>query len=176
MTDRERILQSLPQGIERPVVIPHLLRDVTSSARDLFEERFLELGGEIVALDQLLSLEGPFYLDSTVPSHIATRLETTDDVWRAQVGLSMADCGVAETGSLLFAAHSGASRLLSLLPPVHAVVVRVESLVPGLESLMTRIPVQNSALVTGPSRTADIEGVLVRGIHGPKRVVLAYLP
>jgi L-lactate dehydrogenase complex protein LldG len=71
----------------------------------------------------------------------------------------------------------GAPRTASLLPPVHLVVLPQERLVPGFEQLFDALAehARNSAqtvLITGPSRTGDIELALVRGIHGPMRVIV----
>ena len=67
------------------------------------------------------------------------------------------------------------ARLISLLPPVHVAVVPAERILSGLDELFTVLPhpaVQSSSmvLITGPSRTADIEQILVRGVHGPGEI------
>ncbi len=99
------------------------------------------------------------------------------DAARADLGVTGALLGVASTGSVLLASGPGAPRMTGLLPPVHLVVLREDSLVGGLEDLFDRLPslaVTSSelVLVTGPSRTSDIEMTLVRGVHGPERVTV----
>jgi L-lactate dehydrogenase complex protein LldG len=94
---------------------------------------------------------------------------------RADLGVSGAVLGVASSGSILAMAGPASSRLASLLPPAHLVVLPVERLVPGFEELFARLPASldeasSAVLITGPSRTADIEMVLVRGVHGPGEV------
>jgi L-lactate dehydrogenase complex protein LldG len=64
------------------------------------------------------------------------------------------------------------ARLVSLLPPAHIAVVPKDRILTGLDELFTRVPLPADAssslvLITGPSRTADIEQILVRGVHGP---------
>lgn len=64
------------------------------------------------------------------------------------------------------------ARLISLLPPVHIAVVPVNRLLSGLDELYTLVPrpadrTSSMVFITGPSRTADIEQLLVRGVHGP---------
>jgi L-lactate utilization protein LutC len=87
---------------------------------------------------------------------------------------------VAETGTLVRTGHPGALRLAALLPPVHVAVVSAEQLIPDWESLIAaldRLPRRPTdiALITGPSRTADIEKVLVMPAHGPKEFHLLFL-
>jgi L-lactate utilization protein LutB len=97
------------------------------------------------------------------------------DVTTAEVGINFADYALADTGSLVFLSASHESRLISLLPPVHIALVAREKILSGLDELFTLVPqpvAQSSAmvLITGPSRTADIEMRLVRGVHGPGEI------
>jgi L-lactate utilization protein LutC len=97
----------------------------------------------------------------------------------ADVGITSADWALADTGTLVMIAGKAEGRLVSLLPPSHIAVVPVERLLTGLDELFMREArpadgTSSMVLVTGPSRTADIEQILVRGVHGPGaiRVVL----
>ncbi len=96
----------------------------------------------------------------------------------AKVGVSEMDWAVANTGTLASAADGIAGRLVSMLPPLHVALVASEKILPDLPALLEKLsPAQTGylALVTGPSRTADIERVLTIGVHGPARlVVIAY--
>lgn len=87
-------------------------------------------------------------------------------------GITAADYGLADTGTLVVFASETEGRLLSLLPPVHIAVLAKGRLLTGLDELFLLRPqplADSSAmvLITGPSRTADIELILVRGVHGP---------
>ncbi|MBL8178112.1 MAG: lactate utilization protein [Bryobacterales bacterium] len=90
----------------------------------------------------------------------------------APFGITGADYGLAETGSIVtIAAHE--SRLVSLLPPVHIALLSAHRLLTGLDEFYTLhpLPASKSAstvFITGPSRSADIEMILVRGVHGPR--------
>lgn len=98
--------------------------------------------------------------------------------WDAQVGLTLADRAVAETGSLVIGAAPGRRRLNSLAPERHVALLHPKNVVPTLESLWTDDPPlydRTTVLITGPSRTADIEGVLVHGVHGPRSVTVLRL-
>jgi L-lactate dehydrogenase complex protein LldG len=95
----------------------------------------------------------------------------------AEIGLTSADFALADTGTLVFLTESHESRLISLLPPCHIAVIERHKILTGLDELLSRVPnpsVQSSAmvLITGPSRTADIEMRLVRGVHGPGEIVV----
>lgn len=94
---------------------------------------------------------------------------------RADLGVTGALLGVASSGSILSAAGPASSRLASLLPPAHLTILPAERLVAGFEELFRALggrldEASSTVLITGPSRTADIEMVLVRGVHGPRHV------
>jgi L-lactate dehydrogenase complex protein LldG len=85
------------------------------------------------------------------------------------------DCAIAETGSLGVFFAPGAGRLASLVAPVHVAVVRRDQFVATLEAFLSRArshlgPRSAAVLVTGPSRSADIEQVLTIGVHGTREV------
>lgn len=96
----------------------------------------------------------------------------------AQIGLTEADYGIAETGSLVLESGPGKSRLASLLPPVHVAILPESRILPSLVSFTERYadPKESARLkdmacltfISGPSRTADIEMTLTLGVHGPQ--------
>lgn len=93
----------------------------------------------------------------------------------AGVGITSAYCLLAETGTIVFRASAEEPRLISLLPPVHIAVVSTRRMLSGLDEMLSMIarPVDDSSamvFITGPSRTGDIEQILVRGVHGPGHV------
>jgi L-lactate dehydrogenase complex protein LldG len=94
-------------------------------------------------------------------------------------GVSVASYGLADTGSVVLAASSTEPRARSLLPPVHVSLLREDRVLPGLrelfEALGGELP-SALAIVTGPSRSADIEQQLVVGVHGPGEVHVVLLP
>jgi L-lactate dehydrogenase complex protein LldG len=94
----------------------------------------------------------------------------------AEVGITGAACAIAATGTLVLEMGEGRSRAASLLPPVHVALVRANQLVPRLEDYIAQqrangLPAfsegSNVVLLTGASRTADIEMNVVYGVHGP---------
>lgn len=88
------------------------------------------------------------------------------------IALSQADFAVAETGTLVF--QSGATYPSSwhFLPEIECVLLRRNTILPTLEDLFARLEKSSMPatlnLVTGPSRTADIEQTIERGAHGPR--------
>ena len=100
----------------------------------------------------------------------------------AGIGITGADYAVAETGSVVLLARPGTSRLVSLVPPIHLAIVFPEQIIETLDDLfvLRRAAYYEGGmdmgsylnLITGPSRTADIEQKLVVGVHGPKEAYL----
>src|SRR5678816_2265328 len=98
-----------------------------------------------------------------------------DSCSSAAVGITGADYCLADTGTLVMLSSREEARLISLLPPIHVAVVSAGRILSGLDELLTALPLpaeQSSSmvLITGPSRTADIEQILVRGVHGPGEI------
>jgi len=105
------------------------------------------------------------------------RNELRDACAMADVGITSADYVLADTGSLVMIASPQEARLISLLPPAHIAVVPRERILTGLDELFTVVPnpatvTSSMVLITGPSRTADIEQILVRGVHGPGQLTV----
>ncbi|GEM_PF-4454326 len=101
-----------------------------------------------------------------------------DSVEKADVGVIQADYGLAQTGSVALVASPGKPRTASLLPPVCFFALSVFDMLESMASLMEELERrhQNGGMpatvnvVTGPSRTADIELSLTVGVHGPGEV------
>ena len=89
-------------------------------------------------------------------------------------GLSACALGVAETGSLLLAGAEPAERLTWLLPPLAILVVEADDVVESLDDAMAWLASHPdcaaATLVTGPSKTSDVERVLTIGVQGPRAV------
>ncbi|MBI4482421.1 MAG: lactate utilization protein [Acidobacteria bacterium] len=91
---------------------------------------------------------------------------------QADLGITEADWGFSDTGTLVLEARPGQERATSLLPPVHLAVLSASRLLTGISpylSDLARRPELPSCItwITGPSRTADIELTLTVGVHGP---------
>jgi len=102
----------------------------------------------------------------------------------APAGLSNADLAIAETGSVLLAENTLEARVVSMLTLTHFILVRMRDLYPMLDVAGERLQVYTKAgpdqrryisLVTGPSRTADIERTLTIGVQGPRAVFVLFV-
>jgi L-lactate dehydrogenase complex protein LldG len=104
-------------------------------------------------------------------------LETCD------VGISECDALIGQTGSVLVTNRSAGGRALSVLPPHHIVLARHEQLLADLPAAFELLKQKYAdnypsmiSFITGPSRTGDIERILVLGAHGPKKLTIFCLP
>jgi L-lactate dehydrogenase complex protein LldG len=97
------------------------------------------------------------------------------------VGITGAEAGLADTGTVVVRSGSGRSQLASLLPPAHIVVMDAARVLPDMRSYFEALDAQGGAaahlqeagnlvFISGPSRTADIEQVLTLGVHGPREL------
>jgi L-lactate dehydrogenase complex protein LldG len=97
-------------------------------------------------------------------------------------GVTVTPCLVliAETGTAVVSSRLSGGRRNGLVDPVHVIEAREDQLVPDLAAALAAVaPELASAsavtFVTGPSRTADIEQTLIRGVHGPKDVHVVFV-
>lgn len=141
-----------------------------------FETQFQGLGGTLLSHEQFSQqVRGPIWADSAARALLGSRLDripVAPTIWEAELGISLGVLAIAQTGSFLLQAGPGRERLSSLIPPVNIIVLKPSDIVGTLAEAIAQSSTRNSVLVTGPSRTADIEGVLVRGIHGPRELML----
>jgi L-lactate utilization protein LutC len=96
----------------------------------------------------------------------------------AGAGVSTALYGLADTGSVVLAASPEEPRRNSLLPDVHVTLLAESLILPGLDELFAALGddlPSALAIVTGPSRSADIEQKLAVGVHGPREVHVVLL-
>ena len=96
---------------------------------------------------------------------------------RISAGLTSTKGAIAETGSLILWPTIQEPRLMSLIPPVHIAVLDAENIYDTFSQAMQEqnwvdnMP-GNALLISGPSKTADIEQILAYGVHGPKELVI----
>jgi len=93
----------------------------------------------------------------------------------AEFGVTSADYALADPGTLVMFSSGEEARMISLVPPAHIALVPRERILTGLDELLREVPLpaersSSMVLITGPSRTADIEQILVRGVHGPGEI------
>ena len=113
----------------------------------------------------------------TDPGYSAAELE------RCDAGLTGCEALIAQTGSVMVSAPSAGGRALSVLPPHHVVIARRSQIVPDLAAAYQLVRERYApnwpsfmSMITGPSRTGDIERILVLGAHGPKKLTIFLVP
>lgn len=103
------------------------------------------------------------------------------DAWKAELfdtvdaGFTVARSGLAATGTLVLAPDAGSPRTMSLVPPIHIALVYASTLHPDLHSAVraerwTDGMPTNLVMVSGPSKTSDIQQTLAYGAHGPRQL------
>ena len=187
---RERILARIRRGLEhRPsVALPEPLPLSMFSPEEalaLFSERLSGNGGEVVWLEGLEAAQewlrqfaqtfAGVSLGQTVPEalHPSRPLLPPEE---APLGISWAVGAVAETGTVLLSSQEG--RRTQLLPPAHLVFVPQEKIYPTLAEALSALQAQLPSAIglhSGPSRSADIGQIMVKGVHGPGRLVAAVI-
>lgn len=128
----------------------------------------------------LVEGRGATRLDAVVHAEQSARDVDYQRLDAAIVGITGAHAALADTGSVVLTHGAGRARLVSLLPPIHVALVAVDRLHATLGALLATEPnlLRNSTnvvVVTGPSRTADIEMTLTRGVHGPRIVHVVFV-
>jgi L-lactate dehydrogenase complex protein LldG len=164
---------------------------------DLFVQKFENLGGKcfrvrntpavVPAIAELLSQKSAVASNSPflrkcgitglpqVHAAFTERDELKEACASVDIGITSADYALAATGTLVMLASPDEARLVSLLPPCHIVIFPRSRLLANLDELLSILPrpadqTSSMVLITGPSRTADIEQRLVRGVHGPGEI------
>ncbi len=123
-------------------------------------------------------------LDQIVPALGLETLYTEErpdanSLEKCSVGITSCDALIAQTGSILLTSRSAGGRALSVLPPHHLVIAQADQLVPDLPAACDLLSARYGknypsfiTFITGPSRTGDIERILVLGAHGPKNLTV----
>ena len=148
------------------------------------------LGASAAAVKDVLASIPPggiFIQDSPELRHYAAQWQDNRSIqWSSegapressQATITACEALVAQTGSVLVSAACG-GRGASVVAPVHIVIATMDQLVPDLDVALARVQASGSVslnsylcLITGSSRTADIEKILVMGAHGPRRLII----
>jgi L-lactate dehydrogenase complex protein LldG len=96
----------------------------------------------------------------------------------SKIGITQMDWAMANTGTLVQDSTPVEQRLASSLVHIHIALVPTDGILADMPSLLTKInPMESGyiSMITGPSRTADIERVLTIGVHGPERLIIVFV-
>ncbi len=190
MTSRDKILGRVRDAMRTPAARPvpptdaPVFAPVTDPAAR-FRTEFLALKGEIIespeALRQFLAEFSKIVTDgSDLVRQTAGPGNAT--VREADLGVTGCDCLIAQMGAIVVSPPSAGGRAPSVLPPAHLVIARRDQLIPDLAGAMDFIRRRYDgrwpstlSIVAGPSRTGDIEKILVLGAHGPRRLAVYWV-
>ena len=101
-----------------------------------------------------------------------------DALYDVDAGITDVHAALAETGTLVCSVDAEHARTMSLVPTIHVAIVRTDDILPDMIDCWARFTDGGAAVpgstsfITGPSKTADIEGQLVEGVHGPEKVYI----
>jgi L-lactate dehydrogenase complex protein LldG len=161
---------------------------------DTFIEEFEKVSGQIVvceeksdighALAELAEQNGwkkIYCLDEEIKAIVPNNFPLISQSEFVDVEASITRCEylVARSGSIMVSSAHSSGRRANVFPPVHVVIAGMHQLVPFLEDAVHQLKEKygndlpsQATVITGPSRTADIEKTLVMGAHGPKELIL----
>ena len=184
MSARAEILRNIRQHLNESMrhehrhapgsITPLPVIDGIAAAPPRFEDQLLAVGGRLTRATRA-SLDDVIVevLKAAGARSVVRSGETftREELFAADAGISAAQWGIAETGTLVLESSQEQHRLVSLVPPLHIAVLPANRVVNTMAEALQRIaPTIDNRLVTfitGPSRTGDIELTLVLGVHGP---------
>ena len=192
MASRETILSSIrkhlaasPPDEPSEAVIPAVVVPPATSVVELFRENVEAVNGHCIvthdvrqAVTQIITDLGARRIAISDVLHGLVDGEVApgpEEIFEFDVGITTAQAGIAETGTLVLDSARERHRLASLVPPVHIAIVDASSIFQTLAEALAFIH-QNGSIspavtfITGPSRTADIELTLAIGVHGPQEL------
>lgn len=183
-TDQTGLVEQFKKEIEKVSGECHIVAS-QKMMLPLLADMLREMDCSKLALDSHpLSRQVGHLLQQTMPQLELVDAMTLDyQTRRAQVakdpaGLVVADYGLADSGTLVALYDKQYSNMAHFLPSTIFTILPAGNLIPNLFDLfanMNQEKAKNMVLITGPSRTADIEKIIILGAHGPKRLVVFIL-
>ena len=145
---------------------------VSEIIRSLEAKTVIAVGG-----DENSALKKLYQTIASPSVHVCTdKFDIAENAPTADLGISTAEFGIGETGSVCVDTYSYEARLVGMLPPVHIVFLNashvVENVTTAFQIISRVFHKGHMGFITGPSRTADIERVLSLGVHGPSRFII----
>ncbi len=145
-----------------------------------------ELVNALIGLLRERSIKSLFcaddFFDGLLEEYGITCYYNTDDIARCEASITTCEVLLSRLGSIMVSSKHGNGRQGAIFPPVHIVVASTRQLVKDINEAFQFLYKRYGSswpsmisLITGPSRTAEIEGTLVHGAHGPKDIFLFLL-
>ncbi|NTW31522.1 MAG: LUD domain-containing protein [Bacteroidetes bacterium] len=171
-----------------------IYKEINDSLEVVFAEEFIKVAGKFVYCEsekefaeslKILMCENNwinvFCIEEKIKQILTDGqipfLFENDDMKDVEVGITFCEYLIARLGSIMVSSKQECGRRMFVYPPVHIVVAYISQLVPNLKQALDGIKQKYGnkmpsmiSVITGPSRTADIEKTLVMGAHGPKEI------
>lgn len=174
--------QALVESMQAALAASHaeVFRATERTWPALIAQRLLDANVKRLLLDTSRA-EGAALKD-VLPASVSTRnYDQPIENWKAELfdtvdaGFTVARSGLASTGTLIVAPDAGSPRTMSLVPPLHIALVYARSLHADLHAAMRAEQWQagmptNLVMISGPSKTSDIQQTLAYGAHGPREL------
>ena len=189
-SSRDKILGRVREAVRTPATRPAAPSNApvfapVTNPEQRFREEFLALKGEIIDSKEKLTefLDG-FSKIATDGSNLVEQAVGAGNVGvrEADLGITSCDCLIAQLGAIIVTPKTAGGRALSVLPPVHLAVARRNQILSDLASALAFIRKRYDgrwpstlSIIAGPSRTGDIEKIMVMGAHGPKRLAVFFV-
>lgn len=182
MEDQHEMLTFLFDRFKENLIGYHLVNNrhelLDSLANNIYSRTFAQVAVFNTGLLKRVKL--PPGLEERLPDTHLIPLEQLDlqALARVDAGLTPLTAIIAQTGTLVVSGTTELQLACSLLPRTHLCVAHPSQIFPDLDAFLTSPlfdPTANHVLISGPSRTADIEKKLVMGVHGPWRVSIFLL-
>ena len=197
---RENILQKIraTRGDAQSNPLPELIRPAINSDHVAQFREKLELGGgslnQVKDYSAAASLITRFLIEKKLPMRLRLAPALKQMQWDEEqveisygksdgddlVSVTPAFCAIAETGSVILLSGPDSPTSLNFLPDYHFVIVETSQLVAHIEDGWTQLRQQNNIprtinMITGPSKTADVEQTLQIGAHGPRQLRVIFI-
>jgi len=191
---RNALIHKTSNPYPAPDFESNIYKETTEPLEILFAEEFIKVSGkfvycetEVEFLENLKALmlenqwENVFCREDKIKKALIEGdipfLYEEDDLHDLEIGITLCEFLVARLGSIMVSSKQQCGRRMLVYPPVHIVLAYTSQLVPDLKQALAGIKLKYGdkipsmiSVITGPSRTADIEKTLVMGAHGPKEI------
>jgi L-lactate dehydrogenase complex protein LldG len=185
--------------VKEPDLKAFVFKHPEGSLPETFAREFTRINGKFIycrdrndAADQLRKLIVAHkwknvYATETFPLALLEKgkvasIRNLDEYTNADVSITECEALIARTGTIVVSSGAESSRKLSVFPPVHVVLAKPDQMFFDLDHAIKHLKIKYSgrypsiiSMITGPSRTADIEKTLVLGAHGPKDLFCFYI-
>lgn len=175
---RTHLAMSAPSDLSDPSVRASLCSSVAElpkvSLVQLFKQNLEAVDGHCMVVDSQTEVEETV-TRLTEGKRIANADASRSDLFKFDVGITSAQAGIAETGTLVLDSTVERNRLVSLVPPMHIAILDASRIHQTLGETLTALQSGEEVspaitFITGPSRTADIELTMAIGVHGPQEL------